>query len=94
MSHFLQHAHFFNQPVWLTDKQQQDPMQVLTRFTEDYTLSELRTHLSEMGDACLTTDNPHFDDPESRANLLLLHVKLEMLLEGVYLLVKRHTQDT
>ena len=89
MSHFLLHAHFFDQPVWLTDQEQKDPYETLRRFTQDYTLSELRNHLYEMVDACITTDNPHFDYPEQRANLSLFQVRTEMIFEAVYIIVKQ-----
>ncbi|HWK05701.1 MAG TPA: hypothetical protein VNS58_18805 [Puia sp.] len=93
MSHFLKHSHFFDRPVWLTDKEQQDPFNVLQRFTDDYTLSELRNHLYEMVSTCITTDNPYFDYPEQRDHLLFFQVKVEMLLEAVYILIKQKNNE-
>ena len=93
MSHFLRHAHFFDQPVWLTKQEIKNPYEVLDRFQADFSLSELRQHLYEMIDASLTTDNSHFDDPDQRGVILLLQVRLEMLLEAVFLIAKQREQD-
>ena len=88
MSHFLYHSAFFDQPVWLTDKQQANPYAVLQDFSTDYRLSELRHLLYKIVEACLTTDNTHFNNPEQRADLLLLQVRIEMLLEAVSIITK------
>jgi hypothetical protein len=93
MAHFLNHFEFFNQPVWLTHREIENPYQVLDRFLSDYSLSELRQHLYEIVAACITTDNSHFNNPEQRANLLLLQVKVEMLFEAVSIIHKRREHD-
>ena len=86
MSHFIKHAHFFDQPVWLTKQEIKNPYTVLERFKDDFRLSELRKHLYEMVETCMTSDSPYFDDPDERGILLLLQVRLEMLLEAVFII--------
>ena len=93
MSQFLDHFEFFDQPVWLTHWEIENPYQILDRFLSDYRLSELRQHLYDIVAACLTTDNSHFSNPEQRANLLLLQVKVEMLFEAVFIIHKRREHD-
>jgi hypothetical protein len=93
MSHFHNHFEFFNQPVWLTNKQQEKPYEVLKDFLDDYKLFELRHLLYKIVEACMTADNPHFSNPEQRANLLLLQVKVEMLFEAVSIINKRQEHN-
>ncbi len=88
MSHYLLHEDFYNNVVRLPKDLISDPMQYLKEFFLDYNLVDLRISLDEILEACLTTDNPPFDSPERRADLILLHKNLELLFEAAFLLSK------
>jgi len=89
MSVFLERKEMFDQVLLLADDEMQDPIGVFERFFNDYRLHECRNILWSMVETCLTTDNPEFDDPAERANLLLRYKDLERLLEAGTLLVKK-----
>ncbi|MHA4807910.1 hypothetical protein ACX0G9_07380 [Flavitalea flava] len=88
MSQFLKQAEFYDQVILLSGKERKDPFLVIERFFSDYRLHECRHYLWAMVEACLTTDNTGFSDPDERGGLLLRYKDLEELLEAAFLLLK------
>jgi len=86
MSHYLEHHQFYNQPILLSEEFRKAPGTFLERFFSDYHLCDLRGILDDILETCLTTDNPPFNDPEKRADLILFHRNLVCLLETAFLL--------
>jgi hypothetical protein len=80
-------SNFYDGVIRLTEEAKSNPLKVLIEFTEDYTLSELREFLSDIGEVCITSDIPPFDCGRNRADLLLHNNRLEELYEAVFLLV-------
>ena len=76
----------FDKIIYLEEEDKQDPLRVFRRFYNDYRLHELRCILWSMVEACLTTDNSAFSEPEERADLLLRYRHFEELLEAGFLL--------
>jgi len=87
MSKFTEQPELFDKIFLLTEEDRQDPLGVFRRFFNDYRLHELRHILWCMVEACLTTDNSDFSEPEERADLLLRYKHFEELLEAGWLLV-------
>jgi len=88
MRYYLEHPEIFNSPILLSEEEHKTPEAVLRRFFTDYNLSELREFLSEMQETCLTTDNPPFDQPSKRADLILFCRNIELQFEAAFLLMK------
>jgi hypothetical protein len=88
MSHFQEHRDFYNNPIYLTEKQQANPVQVFSDFFTDYHLVDIRQIQGEVTETCLTTDMPPFTDAEERANFLSFQRKLMSVLEAAALLAK------
>jgi hypothetical protein len=87
MSQFLEQPALFDQIMRLGEEDRQRPFLVIERFFADYHLHECRDYLWAMVEACLTTDNVVFGEPEERADLLLHYADLEKLLEACSLLL-------
>jgi hypothetical protein len=88
MSRFMLQEEFYNQPVGLTAEQILHPFKVLEDFFVDHDLSELRAFFEEVGETCLTSDEPPFSRAGKRADLLYYHRKLENLLEAAYVIAQ------
>jgi len=88
MNHFLTNLELFNQPLRLTEEEQQNPYGVLAHFCIDYGLYEVRNHQWNQLEVCLTTDNTYFSEPDQRADLLYYHGQLEKVLEAIFLLAQ------
>jgi len=86
MSQFLEQSGLFDQVIRLGPEERKSPCSVIERFFADYRLHEWRHHLWNMMEACLTSSNEAFNDPEERANLLLRYQDLEKLLEAAFLI--------
>ena len=89
MSHYFQHRDFYNNVVQLSEDYQKDPIVFLEKFFSDYHLVDLRSFQDEMLETCLTTDCPPFDNPEKRADTILLHKNIELLFEAAFLILKK-----
>ena len=93
MSQYFEQAELFDQVLRLEEKERLEPFGVIERFFGDYRLHECRHILWSMVEACLTTDNSDFSEPEERADLLLRYNDLEKLLEANYLLLKGRREE-
>jgi len=93
MSHYFQHLDFYNNAIRLPEEYRNDPMGYLKKFFLDYHLVDLRTFQDEILETCLTTDSPPFDNPEKRADIILLHKNIELLFEAAFLILKKHEAD-
>ena len=94
MNYFLTNPALFDHPLHLTQEEQQNPYQVLTRFCEDYRLHELRDYQWSQLEVCLTTENTSFHEPDQRADLIYRHQRIEKVLEAIFLLFKPGTPGT
>jgi hypothetical protein len=65
----------------------------MTRYFEDYSLSEIRDHLWSMVELCLMSDREQFNDPEDRADLLEFYARSEELIEAALILMKKDEQQ-
>jgi hypothetical protein len=92
MSHFYDRSEFYNKPIKLNEEEMKNPHAVLRAFFEDFRLSELRELIGQIGQVCLSTDHPPFDEPTERANLIEYHLKLEMVFEAAFVIAK-HTES-
>lgn len=93
MSHYFEHLDFYNNPVRLHKEYRNDPIAFLEKFFLDYHLVDLRAFQDEILENCLTTDSPPFDNPEKRADIILLHKNMELLFEAAFLILKKHKAD-
>ena len=94
MSHFHEHRDFYNSPIYLTDEQQANPVQVFSDFFVDYHLIDIRQLQAEITETCLTTDMPPFTEAEERANFLSFQRKLMSVLEAAAVLAKKSDSST
>jgi hypothetical protein len=94
MSHYLQHREFYNNPVYLTEEQKANPVQVFCDFFVDYHFIDIRQLQAEVTETCLTTDMPPFDDAEERANFLSFQRKLISVLEAAAILAKQSDSNS
>jgi fido (protein-threonine AMPylation protein) len=93
MSPFQLQSEFYNQPVRLTEEQQENPVNVLDEFFTDYSLSEVRDMLNTNSEVCLTSDVHPYDVGEGRANLIYFQQKMELLLEAAFVISNKHRKD-
>jgi hypothetical protein len=89
MSIYTENQEIFNQPLRLTLEQRANPQQVFVDFMEDYSLSGNRDWIWKMVNTCQISDDPLYNDPYAREDLLLYGERLEALLEAVSLHVKQ-----
>jgi hypothetical protein len=82
MSRFIDHCEIYDQPICLSEKDKQTPMEVIKDFFVDYRLSELRDIQDQIQRVCLTSDEGAFTQSEARSNLLSYNDKLIRLLEA------------
>lgn len=88
MYQFLNQTSIYNSPVRLTEDEQATPNEVILRYFEDYSLSEVRHYLWLMMEICLTTGGEQFAEPEDRANQLNFFYRIEGLIEAAYIQTK------
>lgn len=93
MSHFQDHRDFYNDPIYLTEEQRENPSNVLDDFFTDYSLSEVRDILSNNTEVCLTCDVHPYDTGEKRADFLHFQKKVELLLEAAFMIAKSQPLD-
>jgi hypothetical protein len=93
MSPFQLQSEFYNQPVRLTEKERENPSNVLDDFFTDYSLSEIRDILHSNAEVCLTCDVHPYDTGEKRSDFLHFQKKLELLLEAAFLIAKQQPID-
>jgi hypothetical protein len=89
MSYYLDHPEFFNGPIRLTKEEINDPLEVVSSFFEDYSLSEIRDHNEQMDHVCLSTDSPPFEESSERDHLLCYRQDEERVLEAAFLLSRK-----
>ena len=89
MSNFQQHGKICDQPFLLSDEEMKDPISVIKRFFEDYSLGEVRQIHKQTDHACLAGDFPPFDNAEDRDRLLCYREGAEKVLEAAFLLIQK-----
>jgi hypothetical protein len=90
MSQYLNHPEFFNKPIRLTQDETNNPLGVVSRFFDDYSLGEIRAHNQQMDYVCLSTDSPPFQEPTERDRLLCYRNDEERALEAAFLLSRKY----
>lgn len=90
MSPYSEHPQFYNQPIWLSDKQKSNPCGVLASFFDDHRLSELREFLYQVSETCLTSEEPPFSEARKRADFLYYQRQVEILLEAAYVVAQQN----
>ena len=89
MQPFDLHPEFYNQPIWVTEEEKQNPTTVIENFFGDISLLEVRQHLSNMLEVALVSTNSIYTEPKERNEALCINKELEKLVEAAWLLNKR-----
>ena len=85
---YSEHPIFYNHSIYLSAEQKNNPYGVLIRFFQDHRLVDLRIHLSQVSETCLSSDEPPFDEGVKRADLLYYQQQLEIILEAAFLVAQ------
>jgi len=86
MQHFRQHIAFYNQPIRLTEEQQQEPIIVIREFFQNFHLVEIRQKLWNWFETAITTEYGLFEEATDRSGLMQFYSQLEELVEAAYLI--------
>lgn len=71
-------------PIWLSEKEKENPMTVIWEFFDDVKLIEARIHLNNLLEVALTTNNTIYNDASEQDALLCFIKQLEKALEVIY----------
>lgn len=88
MQPFDLHPEFYNQPIWLTEEEKQNPMLVIKQFFDDVKLIEVRTHLYNLLEVAITKNDTIYDDAKERDAVLCFVKQLEKLVEAANCILK------
>jgi hypothetical protein len=86
MSHFLNNPAIYNQPIRLTAEQKKAQYLAFITLFQDYRLNEIRHHLWQILECCLTADDNAFQDASERANLIHFYEVIETALEAAMII--------
>jgi len=89
MQPFDLNPEFYNYPIWLSEEEKQDPVNVIKQFFEDVKLIEVRQYLSNMLEACLASPNSLYDDCKERDTILCFCKQLEKMVDAAHVLGKK-----
>jgi hypothetical protein len=89
MCYFTLHPNVFNQVLWLTADEVNNPKRVVKEFFEDYRLSELRQHLWHLMETAVTSSNSVYEEVSERSKLLHFYQQVEILLEAASLIANQ-----
>ena len=76
----------FNSPIRLSKAEQENPLQVLSEFTCDYDLRDIRQHLWQLVVLALTSPDEAFDEPGARTDLMYFYERTEQLIEAAFVI--------
>ena len=88
MSPFIEHEHFYDEPIRLSEEERERPISVILDVFTKVSLSEIRQFLAEVSETCLTTDIGPFRLAEHRSKLLSNTMDIERVFEACKLLAK------
>jgi len=91
MQPFDLHPEFYNQPIWLTEEEKQNPLAVIENFFGDVKLIEVRIHLYSLLEVALIKPDTIYDDAKERDALLCFVKHLEKTVEALYLSKNSHS---
>ncbi len=86
MHHFRQHIDFYNQPIRLTEEQQQKPTLVIREFFKNLHLVEVRQKLWDWLETAIAAEYGLFEEATDRSGLIQFYSQLEELVEAAYLI--------
>ena len=86
MQPFDLHPEFYNQPIWLTQEEKENPMTVIKQFFDDVKLIEVRQHLANLLEVAIAFDNSIYSDARERDAVICFCKQLEKMVESVQLL--------
>jgi hypothetical protein len=89
MQPFDLHPEFYNQPIWLSEDEKENPVNVIKQFFDDVRLIEVRIHLYNLLEVALTTHNTIYDDARARDALFCFVDRLEKMVEVVWVSVAK-----
>ena len=85
MSIYLNNQTLFDKILFLEEDSIACADRTFRRFGDMYRLYEWREILCSWVEACLTSENDNFSEPEDRANLLVRYRHLEEVLEAIFI---------
>lgn len=91
MSIYEEHSAFFKQPIHLKPHEQNNPLEVIADFFDDFELHEVRLYIQQLCMVALTTDNALFTESRDRKDIRFFCEQLEICLEANCLLVAKHS---
>lgn len=86
MHKFELHPEFYNEPMLLTEEEEQDPLSVIREFFGDVKLLEVRIHLHNLLEVALTRAYTIYDEANERDAILCFTKQLEKMIEATTLL--------
>lgn len=75
--------------IRLSDTELENPEAVFRSFFADLSMGDIRAHIGEMVETCLTTENTFFKTAASRAKLINIGRGMERFFEAGLITVKR-----
>ena len=85
MDHFRSHPELYNKLIRL-DEKEVIPINIVKKFFQDFSLSEIRQILWDWFEVAVTAENDQYAESEERANLLYRYHRLEELVEAAFIL--------
>lgn len=86
MQPFDLHPEFYNQPIWLTQEEKENPMTVSKQFFDDVKLIEVRQHLANLLEVAIVSENSIYADVRERDAVLCFCKQLEKVVEIAFIL--------
>lgn len=90
MNIFDRHEEFYDNPIFLSEEDKNNPLQNAIDYFGGHTLSEIRGDLANLLECALTSDMDCFADAKQRKAITYSVQRIEELLEAVYLLTLKH----
>jgi hypothetical protein len=91
MSHYRNHAEFYDKPVLLTADEIKDPYKFIREFFDLYPLNIIRETNRDADEACLASDLAPFEDSDRRHDLMLYRWFETKLLEAAFVLLQNNS---
>ena len=93
MSPNIEHDHFYDEPVRLSENEIDRPISVLLDFFSKISLREIRLFFDDVSETCLVTDIGPFRLGEQRSKLISTRRDIERVMEACMVLVKSDILD-
>ncbi len=89
MQPFYLNPEFYNQPIWLTEEEKQNPILVITQFFVDVKLIEVWKQLANLLEVALGSSNTIYDESSERDNVLYFIKELEKLVDATFEYIRK-----